>query len=59
MADDIDMDCSPILDGMSLEDAGALIYDRILSIASGAPTRSEIIGVGDFEFVPWQLGAWM
>ena len=59
MADDIDMDCSPILDGMSLEDAGALIYDRILSTASGAPTRSEIIGVGDFEFVPWQLGAWM
>ena len=59
MADDIDIDCSPILDGMSLEDVGALIYERILSTASGEPTRSEIIGVGDFEFVPWQLGAWM
>ncbi|MEA3389052.1 UxaA family hydrolase [Sphingobium sp. CCH11-B1] len=59
MADDIDIDCSPVLGGLSVADAGRMIFDRLLATASGAPTKSEALGMGDFEFVPWQLGAWM
>lgn len=59
MADDIDIDCSPVLDGLSVAEAGRMIFDRLLATASGAPTKSEALGMGDFEFVPWQLGAWM
>ncbi len=59
MADDIDIDCSPVLDGMSVAEAGRMIFDALLATASGRPTKSEALGVGDFEFVPWQLGAWM
>jgi len=59
MADDIDIDCSPVLDGMSVAEAGRMIFDALLATASGDPTKSEALGVGDFEFVPWQLGAWM
>jgi len=31
----------------------------MLETASGKPTRSEEHGLGDNEFVPWQLGAVM
>ena len=58
MADDMDIDCGPVIDGkVTLADMGRVIYDRILDCASGAPTRSEIHGIGDLEFVPWQVGA--
>jgi altronate hydrolase len=59
MADDIDIDCSAVLDGVSVAEMGARIFDMMLKTASGQPTKSEVLGVGDFEFVPWQLGAWM
>ncbi|WP_442678057.1 UxaA family hydrolase [Sphingomonas sp. ASY06-1R] len=59
MADDIDIDCSPVLDGMPLEEIGATIFKTLLAVASGQPTKSEALGIGDFEFVPWQLGAWL
>jgi altronate dehydratase len=59
MSDDIDVDCSPILDGLSTEEAGRTIFDRLIDMACGTPTKSEVLGIGDHEFVPWQLGAWM
>lgn len=59
MADDMDIDASPVLDGMSVQEAGATIFRALIATASGKPTKSELLGVGDFEFVPWQLGAWM
>lgn len=59
MDDDVDVDCSPILEGASLQQAGEGIYARILAVASGAPSKSEALGFGDHEFVPWNLGAWM
>ena len=31
----------------------------VLDIASGAPSKSEALGFGDDEFVPWQIGAVM
>ena len=59
MADDVDIDCSVVLEGTSVAQAGAMIFAAMLATASGRPTKSEALGVGDFEFVPWQLGAWM
>lgn len=59
MDDDIDVDCSPVLDGAALDEMGRAIFDRMLVVASGEPSRSEALGFGDHEFVPWRLGAWM
>lgn len=59
MDDDMDVDCSPILDGASIQEAGEAIYERLLAVASGSPSKSEALGFGDNEFVPWNLGAWM
>ncbi len=57
MAEDIDIDCSPVLDGESLADAGERIFAAILACASGQPTASEALGLGEAEFVPWVPGA--
>ena len=34
-----------------------LIFDLILATASGEPSKSEALGIGDDEFVPWTVGA--
>jgi altronate hydrolase len=59
MNEDMDLNCGDILDGVSLADKGAEIFRHILRVASGERTKSEIIGYGDSEFVPWQIGATM
>ena len=52
--------CQAVVDaGQSIGDVGAGIFDRLLEVASGSPTKSEIFGFGDDEFVPWQIGAVM
>jgi altronate hydrolase len=45
--------------GVGLEDKGREIYELMLRVASGEPSKSEAEGLGDFEFVPWQIGATM
>jgi altronate hydrolase len=58
MEDDMDLNCGSILDGgMSVDEAGEKIFQLILATASGAPSKSEKLGFGADEFVPWQLGA--
>ncbi len=57
MADDIDMDCSAVLDGTSLQETGGMVFDLILATASGQPTASEQLGLGENEWVPWVPGA--
>jgi altronate hydrolase len=59
MIDDMDIDCGDILDGVSLETKGQEIFDMVLRVASGERTKSELLGYGDAEFVPWQVGATM
>ena len=59
MMDDMDINCGDVLDGVSIEDKGAEIFAKILEVASGAPSKSEVLGYGDAEFVPWQIGATM
>lgn len=59
MADDMDIDCSLVLDGTTLDQIGEQIFDLLLRIASGEKSKSELLGLGDLEFVPWQMGAVM
>jgi len=59
MVDDMDINCGDVLDGVSLEAKGQEIFDTILRIASGERSKSEQLGYGDAEFVPWQIGATM
>lgn len=60
LEEDMDIDAGRILTGQaSVEEVGREIYDMWLRIASGEKTKSEAQGLGDFEFVPWQIGAVM
>jgi altronate hydrolase len=58
MADDMDINCGRIVDGeTTVEACGRDIFQMILDTASGAPTRSERLGLGELAFTPWPLGA--
>lgn len=60
MPEDIDIDCGPVLSGaLSVDTMGQHIFETVIDVASGTPTKSEILGLGDLEFVPWQVGATM
>ena len=38
---------------------GARIFDLMLKVASGEPTKSEAFDIGGAELAPWVLGATM
>jgi altronate hydrolase len=60
MTEDIDLDCGAIADGGStVEQKGAEILDYMLEVASGHRSKSEALGYGGLEFVPWLIGATM
>lgn len=60
MTDDMDVNAGAMLtEGVSLEEKGREIYELLLRVASGEQSKSEAQGLGDFEFVPWQIGATM
>lgn len=57
MIDDMDINGGEVIEGGSLEAKGQEIFDAILRVASGEKTKSELLGYGDNEFVPWNIGA--
>ncbi len=58
LSEDMDINCGRILDGeVTVAEMGAAIFKAILETASGRPTRSEALGFGSEEFVPWHIGA--
>jgi altronate hydrolase len=60
MPDDMDINCGDIITaGVSLQAKGEEILEAILRVASGEKSKSEALGLGDNEFVPWQVGAVM
>ncbi|MDK3072281.1 altronate dehydratase family protein [Sedimentitalea sp. JM2-8] len=60
MTEDMDVNAGDMLTGgVTLEEKGREIYELILRVASGEASRSEAQGLGDYEFVPWQIGAVM
>lgn len=57
MEEDMDINCGEIMDGTkTIKEMGDIIFKSILETASGKKTKSEEIGVGENEFVPWDIG---
>ena len=56
MNEDMDLDAGPILDGMTLQEMSARIFEELVAVASGRQTKSEAQGLGDYEFTPWVVG---
>lgn len=59
MIEDMDVNCGDVLSGVTLEEKGREIFELLLRVASGERTKSERLGYGDAEFVPWTIGATM
>ncbi len=57
LEEDMDINCGGVLDGeCDIPQMGQRIFEHILRIASGQRSKSELLGLGDHEFVPWHLG---
>ena len=60
MSEDMDVNCGDIItEGVSLQDKAEEIFELFLKVASGQQTKSEELGFGGAEFVPWIIGAVM
>ncbi len=60
MDEDMDVNCGVMLDaGVTLNEMGDRIFRNILDVASGTRTKSEVLDIGDSEFIPWNIGAVM
>ena len=57
MNEDMDLNAGTVLEGReTVEQVGRRIFEEIIAVASGRPTKSEAQGLGDEEFAPWILG---
>jgi altronate hydrolase len=57
LIEDMDINCGGVLDGThSLQQMGQEIFELILRTCSGEPSKSELLGLGDHEFIPWNIG---
>jgi altronate hydrolase len=57
LEEDMDLKCGTILDGeKTIEQVGEEIFQLMLRTASGKASKSELLGLGDNEFVPWHIG---
>lgn len=59
MQEDMDVNCGDIIDGVTIEEKGREIFELFIAVASGQKSKSEELGFGGAEFVPWQIGAVM
>jgi altronate dehydratase len=60
LSEDMDLNCGDIVsEGVSIEEKGRALFELIIRVASGERTKSEELGFGGAEFVPWQIGAVM
>ena len=60
MREDMDINCGDIIEGKStLAVKGEEIFETMIRVASGEKSKSEALGFGQEEFVPWYLGAVM
>jgi altronate hydrolase len=57
LTEDMDYNCGVLLDGTaSMPEVAQGIFDLIRRVASGERSKSELLGLGDHEFVPWNIG---
>ena len=57
MEEDMDLNAGTIIDGTeTVEQVGHRIFEKIIAVANGEKTKSELAGIGDEEFAPWLVG---
>jgi altronate hydrolase len=56
MNEDMDFNAGRILDGESMQDLTQELLEMVIAVASGEPSKSEALGIGEAEFAPWHLG---
>jgi altronate hydrolase len=57
LEEDMDYNCGEILDGTkTLPETAQGIFELMLKVASGERSKSELLDLGDHEFVPWNIG---
>ncbi|MCP5266532.1 MAG: altronate dehydratase [Burkholderiaceae bacterium] len=57
LEEDMDINCGEVLDGTrTLQEMGQAIFELMIRTASGEPSKSELLGLGDNEFVVWDIG---
>jgi altronate hydrolase len=57
MEGDMDLDCGTIAEGLETpQQAGVRIFEAMLAVASGRRSKSEELGYGEEEFMPWAMG---
>ena len=53
----MDINCGGVIDGTAnIDELGEAVFRMMLDCASGKPSKSELHGYGQSEFVPWQVG---
>ncbi len=58
MGEDMDANCGDVVSqGVSLDHKGHELFELFIAVASGEKTKSESLGYGSVEFVPWHIGA--
>ncbi len=55
MADDMDLNAGQVLEGVDMGQVAAELLDLVVAVASGQPSRSESLNVGEAEFIPWNV----
>ena len=54
LEEDMDINAGTIMDSeKSIEEVGKEIFNKVISVASGEKSKSEINEYGDDEFNPW------
>ena len=54
LEEDMDINAGTIMDNeKTIEEIGKDIFNKIIAVASGEKSKSEIAGYGDDEFNPW------
>ena len=55
--DDMDLNAGTVIGGeKDLDQVGREIFEALIAVASGQPTKSELFGMGSDEFIVWWLG---
>ncbi|MET9223721.1 altronate dehydratase family protein [Streptomyces sp. NPDC003300] len=57
MSGDMDFDAGPAMSRDEHVRYGTRLFETLVDMASGAPSKSEALGFGAEEIVPWRMGA--
>jgi altronate hydrolase len=57
MVGDMDFDAGAAFTREEQIAAGIRLFERLVDLASGEPSKSELLGFGSEEIAPWRIGA--